>query len=50
LWHLCYAYFERLEQVKANKAMNKILLVRDFNIVFEDMIDALLGESQLPKY
>jgi hypothetical protein len=49
LWHLCYAYFERLEQVKANKAMNEILLVRDFNIVFEDMVDALLGESQLPK-
>ncbi len=49
LWHLCYAYFERLEQVKANKAMNEILLVRDFNIVFEDMIDALLGESNLPK-
>ena len=49
LWHLCYAYFERLEQVKANKTMNEVLLVRDFNIVFEDMIDALLGESDLPK-
>ncbi len=49
LWHLCYAYFERLEQVKANKGINEVLLVRDFNIVFEDMIDALLGESNLPK-
>ena len=49
LWHLCYAYFERLEQVRNGKAMNEILLVRDFNIVFEDMIDALLGDAQLPK-
>ncbi len=48
LWHLCYAYFERLEQVKANKGINEVLLVRDFNIVFEDMIDALLSESDLP--
>lgn len=49
LWHLCYAYFSRKEEVKAGREMNEMLLVRDFNIVFEDMIDALLGENKLPK-
>ncbi|MEY4904867.1 MAG: hypothetical protein RLZZ292_2682, partial [Bacteroidota bacterium] len=48
LWKLLYAYFEQSEKSKQNKKRNEWLLVRDFNIVFEDMMDDLLGENDLP--
>lgn len=49
LWHLLYAFYERAEEVAQKKLQNERLLVRNFNIVFEDMIDCLIGESSLPK-
>ena len=48
LWQLLYAYFSRAEQTKTQKTTKEALLVRDFNIVFEDMIDALLSDSARP--
>ncbi len=50
LWDLLYAYFLRQDKIKSKKHHKEIVLVRDFNIVFEDMIDTLLSESNLPKY
>lgn len=49
LWGLLYAFYEQAERVAQRKAYNERLLVRNFNIVFEDMIDTLIGESSLPK-
>ena len=49
LWHLLYAFYERAEEVAQKKLQSERLLVRNFNIVFEDMIDCLIGESSLPK-
>jgi hypothetical protein len=49
LWHLLYVFCERNEKIKAQKSFKEVLLVRDFNIVFEDMIDSLLAEENLPK-
>lgn len=48
LWHLLYAFYERAEKAAQGKAHDERLLVRDFNIVFEDMIDSLIGEKALP--
>lgn len=48
LWHLLYAFYERAEEAAQGKAHDERLLVRDFNIVFEDMIDSLIGEKALP--
>ena len=50
LWDLLYAYFLRQDKIKSKKHHKEIVLVRDFNIVFEDMIDTLLSEQNLPKY
>jgi hypothetical protein len=50
LWDLLYAYFLRQDKIKSKKHHKEIVLVRDFNIVFEDMIDTLLSEPNLPKY
>ncbi len=49
LWHLLYAFFERAEEVAQKKLQSERLLVRNFNIVFEDMIDCLIGDSSIPK-
>lgn len=48
LWGLLYAFYEQAERVAQKKAYSERLLVRNFNIVFEDMIDALIGETELP--
>lgn len=48
LWGLLYAFYERAERVAQRKEHSERLLVRNFNIVFEDMIDTLIGESDLP--
>ena len=53
LWRLLYAYFSRLESTKkSEKKSEEVLLVKNFNIVFEDMIDDLIAdsESEMPKY
>lgn len=50
LWDLLLAYFLRQDKIKSKKYHKEIVLVRDFNIVFEDMIDILLSEPNLPKY
>lgn len=48
LWSLLYAFYEKAEHVAQRKEYNERLVVRNFNIVFEDMIDSLIGESELP--
>lgn len=48
LWNLLYAFYERAEAVAQKKVYNERLLVRNFNLVFEDMIDCLIGESSPP--
>lgn len=48
LWRLLYVFYEQAEQVAQNKEYRECLLVRSFNIVFEDMVDALIGEGGLP--
>jgi hypothetical protein len=48
LWQLLYAYFDRAEHAKTHQGMREVVLVRDFNIVFEDMVDALLTDSTQP--
>lgn len=50
LWHLLYAFFARIDKIKHQKHYKEILLVRDFNLVFEDMIDNLLAEPNLPQH
>ena len=53
LWRLLYAYFARLEETKkSEKKREEVILVKNFNLVFEDMIDDLIGDdkSEIPRY
>lgn len=49
LWNLCYAFFDKSKQVRVNSNQQDYLLVKNFNIVFEAMIDELIGDKDLPK-
>lgn len=44
LWELLYLYYSQAEQQQAGRSRRERLLIRDFNIVFEDMIDYLLSD------
>ena len=51
LWELCYAFFDEARQIVINTKQKEYLLVKSFEIVFEDIIDDLLGgrNDELPK-
>ena len=45
LWNLLYVFFQRAESMKSKKQEEEFLLVRNFNLVFEDMIDSLISDD-----
>ncbi len=47
LWRLLMVFFEKSHRVATKKYSKEKLLVRNFNIVFEDMIDQLIGDSKI---
>ena len=51
LWDLCYAFFENTYRIAINTNAQEYLLVKSFNIVFEAMIDELIGtpHHDIPK-
>lgn len=48
LWDLCYAFFDNARQVYVSSDQKEYLLVKNFNIVFESIIDELIGEKKIP--
>lgn len=49
LWELCYAFFDRSRQINVVTDSREYLLAQNFNIVFEAIIDELIGSNDLPK-
>lgn len=49
LWGLCYAFFDSARQIQVNSHQQEYLLVKNFNIVFEAIIDELVGDTNIPK-
>lgn len=48
LWQLCYAFFDESRHVFVNTDQKEYLLVKSFHVVFEAIIDALIGDNPLP--
>ncbi len=48
LWNLCFAFFDEARQVCINTEKKEYLLVKSFHIVFEAIIDELIGDNPLP--
>ena len=49
LWKLCYAFFDRPDNLALNIDQREYLLVKSFHIVFEAIIDELIGDKNLPQ-
>lgn len=49
LWDLCYAFFDKTYQIKMSTSQSEYLLVKRFHIVFEAIIDELIGDKDVPK-
>lgn len=49
LWDLCMAFFESVHKIAINTTQKEYLLAKKFEIVFEAMIDELIGDSNVPK-
>ena len=49
LWELCYAFFDRTKQATIDKGLQDYLMVQNFNIVFEAIIDELIGDKDVPR-
>lgn len=52
IWDLCYAFFDREYKIAMNRQSEDFLLAKDFDHVFEVMIDTLIGgndKKNLPK-
>lgn len=45
LWRLLYTFFDMAENIKSHKHHEDRLLVKNFNVVFEDMIDYLIASK-----
>ena len=52
IWDLCYAFFDREYKIAMNRQSEDFLLAKDFDHIFEVMIDTLIGgndKQNLPK-
>lgn len=48
LWQLCYAFFDESRNVFVSTERKEYLLVKNFYVVFEAIIDELIGDNPLP--
>lgn len=48
VWNLCYCFFAMAEQMAAKPDASEYLLVSDFDIVFETMVDELISDKNIP--
>ena len=46
LWDLCYAFFDNAYRIAINTHAQEYILAKSFNVVFEAMIDELIGTPQ----
>lgn len=47
LWNLCNAFFQKTCGIQSSNDISDFLLIGSFEIVFESMIDALIGDPDL---
>ena len=47
LWNLCYAFFQKTSGIQSSNDISDFLLIGSFEILFESMIDALIGDPDL---
>ena len=48
IWEMCLAFFDKVSKINVSAKQQEYLLVKSFYIVFEAMIDELIGDNPLP--
>ena len=48
LWEMCYAFFDTSYKMAVHTDQKEYLLAKNFEIVFESMIDELIGDKNIP--
>lgn len=48
IWELCYAFFDRAHMIRIRAEQKEYLLAKNFNLVFEAIIDELIGDKNIP--
>ncbi len=48
LWELCFAFFDKSHAINVRDDQKEYLLAQNFNIIFEAIIDELVGSSDIP--
>lgn len=48
IWEMCMAFFDRVSKIQVSTKQQEYLLVKNFNIVFEAIIDELVGQKDIP--
>lgn len=46
LWELCYAFFDKSHNISVASELKEYLIAQNYNIVFESMIDELVGDKK----
>lgn len=49
LWKLLYVFFEKSERIANRRYHEETLLAKDYDRVFEDMVDYLISEENVPE-
>lgn len=50
LWELCFAFFHKAHKANVVSDGEEYLLAKNFNVVFETMIDELVGDAELARF
>lgn len=50
LWELCYAFFDKAHRANVVSDREEYLLAKDFNVVFESIIDDLIGDGEVAAF
>jgi hypothetical protein len=48
IWEMCLAFFDKVSKINVSTKQQEYLLVKSFYIVFEAMIDELIGDNPMP--
>lgn len=48
LWELCFAFFDHQHEIRIQANKQEYLLAKNFQIVFEAIIDELIGDKDIP--
>ena len=49
MWELCYAFFDNAHKISIATDRREYLIAQNFNLVFEAMIDELIGDKNVPE-